>query len=128
MSKTIQAGDLRRGDMFEMADGSVYETSGQADTAGPRQARLWCAHASEPLTFEPPLIELPPAQEVQLLNVAETEGHTRHDGFVANLFQSEMDRRNQDMMHGVYERQHLEQQEQRASDRARRPWWKKVLG
>ena len=128
MSKIIQAGDLRRGDMFEMANGSVYQTSGLADTAGPRQARLWCAHPPELLTFEPPLIELPPEQEVQLLTGPETEGHTQHDGFVENLFRNEMDRRNQEMMHTVYERQHLEQQEQHAGDRARRPWWKKVLG
>ena len=128
MSKIIRAGDLRRGDMFEMATGSVYETSGQAATAGLPQARLWCAHPPDLLTFEPALIDLTPEQEVRLLNGAETEGHTRHDGFVENLFRTEMDRRNQAMMQTVYERQSLEQQEQRARDRARRPWWKKVFG
>ncbi len=128
MSKMIQASELRRGDMFELANGSVYEASGQANNGNLLQARLWCAHPPDLVTFEPALIELMPEQDVRLLTGAETEGHIRHEGFVAELFRTEMDRRNQEMMQTVYERQNLEQQEQRARERAARPWWKKLRG
>lgn len=128
MSKMIEAQELRRGDMFELANGSAYQTAGEGETEGMHQARLWCAHAPDSVTFEPQLIDLPPAQEVRLITGRETESHIHHDGFVEQVFRSEMDRRNQAMMHRVYQRQELDLQEQRASERAQRPWWKKMLG
>jgi hypothetical protein len=54
--------------------------------------------------------------------------HTRHDGYVKNVFHREMDRRNNAMMQSVYVRGQQAADEQRRLDQAGRPWWKKLFG
>ena len=127
MSTLVEVKDVRQGDMFEMPGGSVYAAAGFVHAAGAAQARLWCAHPPDPMTFDPPLIELPPEQTVRLLSGAEAGEHYRHDGYVESVFRQEMDRRHQAMMLSLEEKWKREAAEQRQREHARRPWGKKVF-
>lgn len=123
MSRIVEATELRDRDIFEMPNGSVYAATGSVGAEGVPRARLWCAHAPEPTTFDPPPIDLAPGQQVRLLDGHESDGHFRHDGYVELVFHAEMDRRHQAMMRSVYEQRQRADAAQRRDDRARRPWW-----
>ena len=60
MSRIVEVRALRQRDSFEMPNGSVYATSGRGEAADGPQAGLWCAHLPDPITFDPPRIDLPP--------------------------------------------------------------------
>lgn len=127
MSRIVEAGTLRHRDLFALDNGSIYETRGHGTAPGVLQARLWCAHPPEPITFAPPQIDLAPDQTVQLLTREETREHLRHDGFVRTVFEQEMERRFQIQMQRVDVR--VRHAEEAARERARfmRPWWKKLF-
>ena len=127
MSRIVEARELRDRDMFEMPNGSVYVAAGPGEHEGARQARLWCAHPPDAVTFDPPRIDLPPGQQVHLLSGNETRVHYRHDGYVDGAFGREMDRRHGANMHVVYEQRQREAAAQRQRAQAGRPWWKKLL-
>ena len=127
MSRNIEASALRHRDLFALPNGSIYETSGNGTTAGALQARLWCAHPPDPITFNPSHIDLTPGQMVQLLNRDETRSHTRHDGYVRAVFEQEMERRVREQMLLVDARAQCAQAEAREHERALRSWWKKLF-
>ena len=127
MSRIVEAKELRDRDMFEMPNGSVYAASDRVDHEGPQQARLWCAHPPDPMTFDPARIDLPPGQQVRLLSGNETRVHYRHDGYVESVFEREMDRRHRANMQVVGEQRQREAAEQRQREHAGRPWWKKLF-
>ncbi len=127
MSRIVEARELRQRDMFEMPNGSVYVTSGRGEAVDVLQARLWCAHPPDPITFDPPRIDLPPGQQVRLLSGDEAEEHYGHDGYVEAVFRREMDRRHQAIMQSLGEQKQREQAEQRERERGRRPWWQKLF-
>jgi len=126
MSKMVASTELRPGVMFEMPNGSVYVTSGDEPT-GTLQARLWCAHPPDAVTFDPPRIDIPAEQELLLLSGKEAEQHARHDGYVEAVFRNEMERRNEVMLRSAHERGTVAAAEQRQRDQARLPWWRKLL-
>ena len=129
MSRIVEVKELRRGDMFELPNGSVYEAEGSGDQHGAQQrARLWCAHPPDAITFEPPPAEFPPDQQVQLLSGEDMKEHSRHEGYVKKMFHDEMDRRNDAMMQSVHRRGQQAADEQRRRDHAGRSWWKKLFG
>ena len=125
MSRMVEAKELRDRDMFELPNGSVYAASHRGESDDVRQARLWCAHPPDPITFDPPRIDLSPGQNVRLLSGNETRVHYRHDGYVDAVFGHEMDRRHRTNMHVVYAQREAAAQQQRAQ--ASRPWWKKLF-
>jgi hypothetical protein len=125
MSRIVEAAALSYRDLFALPNGSVYET--RSTTAGALQARLWCAHPPDPITFSPPQIDLTPGQMVQLLSRDETRSHIRHEGYVRAVFEQEMERRFSEQMQLVdarTQRAHAATQER---ERALRPWWKKLF-
>lgn len=124
----VAAGQLNNSDIFEFQNGSAYIVANHTGPGGTAQARLWCAHAPDTLTFDPPLIDLPSGQEVRVLKGNEAEVHYTHAGYVETVFRSEMDRRHNTVMKSVNERSALEGAAQRQQLRASRPWWKKLLG
>jgi hypothetical protein len=128
MSTLVTAKELHDRDLFEMANGSAYAAGGLVADASAQRARMWCAHPPDPVTFEPPPIELPAEQEVRLLSGDDVKAHYHHAGFVADIFRREMDRRHAAMMHVVDERGQQEAAEQRRREHTRRPWWKKLFG
>lgn len=128
MSTLVDAGKLRTSDIFELQNGSAYMVANQEGPGGTPRARLWCAHAPDAKAFDPSLIDLPPGQAVRVLNGDEAEAHHTHEGYVAHVFQSEMDRRHNTMMVGVYEQSNREDAVHRQQLRAGRPWWKKLFG
>jgi len=128
MSKMVEVKDLRPGDVFAVPDGSVYEAEGAPDQQGQQQARLWCAHPPDALTFDPPPTAFPPNQQVQLLHGEAVKEHAFHDGYVKRVFQQEMERRHTAMMQAVHTRGQQAAAEQRRLDGAARPWWKKLFG
>lgn len=127
MSRIVKAQELRRGDMFEMPNGSVFVTSGRGDAPGAQRGRLWCAHAPDAVTFDPPLTELPTGQMVRLLSGDEMDTHYSHAGYVETVFRHEMDRRHREMMLTLNDKKRREAEEQQRQQ-ARRPWWSKLLG
>lgn len=124
MSRMIETTELRHHDMFEMPNGSVYVTEGHGSAEHPFRARLWCAHPPDSITFEPALIDLPLAQVRLLVDQHESGVHTRHEGYVKQVFVAEMNRRHQDQMRGVYAKMSREAEITRSSSR---PWWKKLF-
>lgn len=126
MSRTVEATTLRHRDLFTLGSSSIYETRRHGTAADALQARLWCAHPPDPITFAPPYIDLAPEQTVQLLSRDETRGHLRHDGYVRAVFEQEMDRRFQTQMQRVSARIDRAEAEVRERERALRPWWKKL--
>ncbi len=128
MSKLVEARTLRPRDLFAMANGSIYTTAGHVAATGTPQARLWCTHPPDVVTFEPPLVEFPPEQLVRLLEGKETREHYHHEGYVEAAFAREMDRRHQAAMGPAHERRQRAADEQHRHTRALRPWWKKLLG
>lgn len=126
MSKIIASTGLGPGVMFEMPNGSVYVTSAGEPT-GALQARLWCAHPPDAVTFDPPRIDIAADPEVRLLTSKEAELHVRHEGYVEAVFRSEMERRNEAMLRSVHEKGTVAAEEQRQRDQARLPWWRKLL-
>ena len=124
MSKLVEARDLRPRDLFALPNGTVYVTVGHVTAPGVPQARLWCTHPPDAVTFETPLVEFPPEQQVRLLEGNETREHYHHEGYVEAVFAREMDRRHQAAMRPTHERNQGEVDE----TRGRRPWWKKVFG
>ncbi len=126
MSKMVASTELRPGVMFEMPNGSVYVTSGDEPT-GTLQARLWCAHPPDAVTFDPPQITIVAGQDVCLLSAKEAEQHARHEGYVEAVFRNEMERRNEVMLRSAHERGNVAAAEQRQHDRNRLPWWRKLL-
>jgi hypothetical protein len=127
MSTIIKVTALQQRDLFELPNGSVYETARRGTDDDSVQARLWCAHSPEPSTFAPPLINLSPEQEVCLLNSNESRLHIAHAGFVRKVFEQEMDRHHQELMSVVYEKMNREDAATRLQEHARRPWWKKLF-
>ena len=128
MGRIIEIKELRGGNIFDTPNGSVYEATGPADQRGVQQARLWCAHPPDAITFEPPQTGFLPNQRVQILSGQEMKDHSQHEGYVKKVFQHEMERRNNAMMHSVHRRGQQAAAEQRRLDRAGRPWWKKLFG
>jgi hypothetical protein len=127
MPLTIEAQALRHDDLFALPHGSVYQTVRRGPPAGPVQAKLWCAHPPDAVTFTPPLIDISSAQPVQLLGRGDTRGHTGHAGYVRAVFAQEMDRRHQERMTAVVETSRRAAAEARQRARAGWPWWKKLL-
>ncbi len=127
MSKIVEARELHQRDMFAMPNGSVYVVSGRVGAEGAVQARLWCAHPPDPVTFDPPQIDLPPGQPIRRLSGNETRVHYRHAGYVDDVFAREMDRRHRANMQLVDARRQREHAEQRQRAQARRPWWSKLF-
>lgn len=128
MSKMVETKELGQRDVFEMAQGSVYVVVAAKNDAGTQQMRLWCAHDPEPITFDPPLINLPAGDTVRLLSSEEAYVHHLHPGYVEAAFRTEMDRRHHGNMGNAQERMNREKDEQHERDRAARPWWKKMFG
>jgi hypothetical protein len=128
MSTTVDIKDLGDQDTFELPNGSVFVVYRRNAGTGTLQARLWCAHQPDALTSEPPLVDFSPEQRVRRLAGNETREHYTHEGYVKGVFAREMERRHQVAMKPVNERMQREAGEQRLRDRARRPWWRKVLG
>jgi hypothetical protein len=127
MSKMIETAELRHRDLFEMPNGSVYVTEGHGSAESPFKARLWCAHPPDLNTAHPLLIDLP-LESVRLLTSQHESGvHTRHEGYVKQVFVAEMNRRHGDQMRGVYAKMSHEAEETRRQERSRRPWWKKLF-
>ncbi len=124
MSRSVATTELRHQDLFELPHGSVYEV----DLHGTRaEARLWCAHPPDAPIADPPRIALPAVPTVQLLNRHDQGAHTRHAGYVRQVFAHEMDRRHHAQMQMVYERQAQAAAATRQHELARRPWWKKLF-
>lgn len=73
------------------------------------------------------MIDLPPEQEVSLLNSSESRLHVGHAGHVRTAFEREMDRHHQESMSVVYEKMNREDAAVRQRQHARRPWWKKMF-
>ena len=127
MSKLVEAKELRPQDLFETPNGSVYATVAHAEQEGMVRARLWCAHPPDPVAFDPPLVDLPPGQQVHRVSGYETRDHFRHDGFVQAVFATEMERRHLAAMQVYDERKRQEAAQEPGRTHARRPWWKKIL-
>ncbi len=128
MSKLVEAKDVGLRDLFALPNGSVYVTVGHEKATGTPQARLWCTHPPDAMTFEPPLVDFPAEQQVRLLEGKETREHYHHDGYVEAAFAREMDRRHQAAMGPAHERRQRAADEQHRHTRGLRPWWKKLLG
>ncbi|HEX6292484.1 MAG TPA: hypothetical protein VFZ66_25080 [Herpetosiphonaceae bacterium] len=127
MSRLIDTTELRHRDIFALPTGSVYRVEVQADTTGPLQARLWCAHPPDPATAHPPLIDLPPGPVRLLIDRHETGIHVRHDGYVKQVFVTEMNRRHQDQMRRVYATMQRTAEADRKQADDRKPWWRKLF-
>lgn len=127
MGTVIKATALQQRDVFELPNGSVYETARRGTADDPVQAHLWCAHPPETRTGAPPLIDLPPELEVSLLNRSEARLHVGHAGYVRTVFEQEMDRRHNEQMSVVYEKMNREDAAIRQREHERRPWWKKLF-
>ena len=122
MSRSVATSELRHQDLFELPHGSVYEV----DLHGTRaEARLWCAHPPDAPIADPPRIALPAVPTVQLLNRHDQGAHTRHAGYVRQVFEQDMDRRHNVRMQGMYERQAAVTTRQHAP--AHRRWWTKLF-
>jgi hypothetical protein len=128
MSSFVDVETLRPRDLVELQNGSICVTSVPAADGKQPRVRLWCAHAPDAITFEPPLIELPAGQQVRLLRGDDAKEHYLHEGFVEAVFRREMDRRHAVLMQGHEEKRQREAAEQRQRQRLQRPWWKKLLG
>lgn len=126
MDTLIAAKELDPEDLFTLPNGSVYTVVGSAGEGGTPRARLWCAHGADPITFQPALIDLPPDQQVRLLDGKESETHRGHDGYVATGFVREMDRRHAVNMRAVGERRRAIVEAHKLA-RTARPWWKKLF-
>ena len=124
MSCIVETNALRHHDLFELPTGSVYEVDRQGSVA---QARVWCAHLPDAPTAEPPLIDLPALPTVRRLDPQDQGSHTRHAGYVRQVFVQEMDRRHNQRMHAVYENINREHAATQQRERAARPWWKKLF-
>ena len=124
MSRIVATSELRHQDLFELPHGSVYEV----DLHGTRaEARLWCAHPPDAPIADPPRIDLPAVPTVQLLNRHDQGAHTRHAGYVRQVFAHEMDRRHNVRMQGVYERQAQAAAATQQRAQGHRPWWKRLF-
>lgn len=126
MSTIVTAKELHNRDMIEMPNGSVYVVGN--NTEGAPNARLWCAHGSDILTFDPQPIDLDPEQQVQVVSGEEVDTHRFHDGYVETVFRHEMDRRHVVNMGMAVEQQQRDAATQREHAHAVRPWWKKLAG
>jgi hypothetical protein len=127
MSTIVEVKDVHEGDMFELESGSIYVATSGVGSEGTPRVRVVCAHAPDPITFDPPLVELPSTQTVRLLSGREADAHRLHDGYVEKAFRVEMDRRNSAMMRTVGENREREAKAQQQRDLASRPWWRKLL-
>ena len=124
MSRMVATSELRHQDLFALPHGSVYEV----DLHGTRaEARLWCAHPPDAPIADPPRIALPAVPTVQLLNRHDQGAHTRHAGYVRQVFEQDMDRRHNVRMQGMYERQAQAAVTTRQHAPARRRWWTKLF-
>lgn len=127
MSRIVEATALRHRDLFALLNGSIYETRGHGTPAGALQARLWCAHPPDPITFNPPHIDLAAGQTVQLLSRDETRSHIHHAGYVRMVFEQEMERRFREQMQVVDARTQREAAASHERERALRSWWKRLF-
>ncbi len=127
MDTIVEVKDVRDGDMFELENGSIYVATRGVGTEGTPRVRVVCAHPPEAITFDPPLIDLPPTQKVLLLSGRDADAHRLHDGYVEKAFRVEMDRRNTAMMRTVGEKRQREADEQQQRERAGWSWWRKLL-
>ena len=127
MSKIVEIKELRRGDVFALPNGSVYEVEGPPNQDATPRARMWCAHPPDAITFDPPSTEFPLNQKAHHLTGQEMKDHAQHEGYVKRAFNTEMDRRNDLMMQSARKRGQLVIDEQQRVDQAARPWWKKIF-
>lgn len=119
--------DVHEGDIVELENGSIYVTSSSIGADGTHRVRVLCAHPPDPITFDPPLVELPATQQVRLLSGGEADGHALHDGYVEHAFRAEMERRNAENMQLVGAKIQSKANEQQQRERAGRPWWRRLL-
>lgn len=127
MSTMIKVTALQQRDLFELPDGSVYETDRRGTDDDPVQARLWCAHPPDTATGAPPLVAFASEQAVGLLSHAESRLHVGHVGYVRTVFEHEMERHHHELMSVVYEKMNREDATTRQGEQARRPWWQKLF-
>lgn len=123
MSKIVEINELRHQDLFELPNGSVYEV----ERHGTIGARLWCAHPPDAPIADPPRIDRLTMPTVSLLSRHEQGSHTRHAGYVRQVFEHTMDRRHYERMQVVYAPRAQAAAETRQHEHARRPWWKKMF-
>jgi hypothetical protein len=124
MSRSVATSELHPHDLFELPNGSVYEVNPYGTGA---TARLWCAHPPDAPIADPPLINLPTMPTVRLLSRHDQGAHTRHAGYVRQVFEQDMDRRHNVRMQGMYERQAQAAVTTRQHAPARRRWWTKLF-
>lgn len=124
-NRLIEAKDLQDGDLFELANGTIFTTSSVLGVAGTRRVRALCSHPPDPIAFDPPLVDLPPTQRVQLLTGPEMETHRFHPGYVETVFRQEMEQRHAQRMRVVMEAMARAAETARQRARASRPWWRK---
>ncbi len=127
MSTIIKVKSLQQRDLFELPNGSVFETGRRGTDADPVLAQLWCAHPPDAPTGAPVLMEFPPEQDVCLLSHGESRLHVRHPGYVRTVFEQTMATHHQDQMNRVYEKINREDAVQRGHANAKRPWWQKLF-
>jgi len=124
MSRIVETKELHHQDLFELPNGSVYEVDRHGAAA---TARLWCAHPPDAPIADPPRIDLSAMPTVSLLSRHDQGSHTRHAGYVRQVFEHEMDRRHHERMQVVHEQRARAAAETRQHEQARRPWWKKMF-
>ena len=127
MSTTIKVQALQQRDLFELPNGSVYETARRGSANEPVQAQLWCAHPPDPATGTPVLMMFPPEQAVVMLSHSESRLHVRHAGYVRTVFEQTMDTHHQEQMNRVYDTINREDAVTRQQALTRRSWWQKIF-
>jgi|GEM_PF-6839336 len=127
MSTIIKVKALQQRDLFELPNGSVFETGRRGTDTDPILAQLWCAHTPDAPTGTPLLMEFPPEQDVSLLSYAEARPHVHHAGYVRTVFEQTMETNHQRQMNRVYEKINREDAAERLHAHAHRPWWQKVF-
>ena len=127
MSTIIKVQALQQRDLFELPNGSVFETGRRGSDADPVLAHLWCAHPPDAPTGAPVLLAFSAEQDVCLLSHAESRLHVRHSGYVRTVFEQTMETQHQEQMSRVYETINRDDAVQRERAHAQRPWWQKLF-
>ncbi len=125
MSTIIKVQALQQRDLFELPNGSVFETGRRGTDADPVLAHLWCAHPPDAPTGAPVLMEFAAEQDVGLLSQGESQVHVRHPGYVRTVFEQTMATHHQDQMNRVYE--NINREDAATRHHARRPWWQRLF-
>jgi hypothetical protein len=127
MSTSIKVTALQQRDLFELPNGSVYETARRGAKDEPVQAQLWCAHEPDAPTGAPKPMTFPLEQTVALLSHAESRLHVRHPGYARTVFEQTMEAHHQQQMNRVYETINREDVALRQQTHAGRSWWRKLF-